>query len=84
MLCWVYVTTVPLTLLTLLTAAAAWSTTGRRRSWHLAAVVIVSIERLATFSYFITTMVTLMASDGVRLAALRALSMGPKSDAAGS
>jgi hypothetical protein len=109
LLFWVYVTTVPLTLLTLFNAAAAWSSAGRRRSWHLAAVGIVIVERLATFSYFIPTMVTLMASDRIGgddvrsalsawlllnhgrhvltlagwLAALRALSMGRRSDAAG-
>lgn len=60
---WVYVTTVPLTLLTLASLVAAWLTEGSMRSWYLAAVCIVIIERIATFSYFIPTMVRLMGTD---------------------
>jgi hypothetical protein len=62
---WVYVTTVPLTLLTALNAIAAWLTHGPKRRWHLAAVAVVIAERLATFSYFIPTMVRLMGSEGI-------------------
>lgn len=63
LLFWVYVTTVPLTLLTVLNAVAAWVTHGPGHRWHLAAVGIIVIERVATFSYFIPTMVRLMGSD---------------------
>lgn len=59
LLFWVYVTTVPLTLLTLANAAAAWVDDGPRRSWWLAAVAITAVERIATFAYFIPTMVRL-------------------------
>jgi hypothetical protein len=69
---WVYVTTVPLTLLTLVNAIAAWSTRGPSRRWHLAAVGIVIAERLATFSYFIPTMMRLMGSEGLADAAVHA------------
>jgi hypothetical protein len=69
---WVYVTTVPLTVLTILNAVAAWLTQGPRRSWHLAAVSVVIAERLATFSYFIPTMVRLMGSEGMAEADVRA------------
>lgn len=62
---WVYVTTVPLTLLTIANLIAAWLTQGPMRSWYLAAVCIVVIERLATFSYFIPAMVRLTATDGL-------------------
>jgi len=61
---WVYATTVPLTLLTIASLVAAWLTRGRMRFWYLTAVCLVIIERLATFSYFIPTMVRLMGTEG--------------------
>lgn len=61
---WAYVTTAPLTLLTIVSLAAAWLTQGPMRFWYLAAVFIVAIERAATFSYFIPTMVRLMSTEG--------------------
>lgn len=57
---WVYVTTVPLTLLTLANLVAAWRDQGPRRYWWLSAAVIVLVERIMTFSYFIPTIVWLM------------------------
>ena len=54
---WAYVTTVPLTLLTLANLVAAWLDRGPRRYWWLAAVAIIVVERSATFSYFIPTMI---------------------------
>jgi hypothetical protein len=60
---WVYVTTVPLTLLTLANLVAAWRERGPRRSWWLGAVAISVVERIATFSYFIPTMVRLMGTE---------------------
>ncbi len=62
---WVYVTTVPFTLLTLANAYLAWKSQGPRRKWHLAAVGILVVERLATFAYFIPTMVGLMGAEGL-------------------
>jgi len=57
---WVYVTTVPLTLLTLANAVAAWrDSTPRRPAWR-AAVAIAVLERVVTFGYFIPRMVSLM------------------------
>jgi hypothetical protein len=61
---WVYVTTVPLTLLTLASVVAAWSTQGPMRFWYLCAVFFVLLERVATFSYFIPTMAGLMSAAG--------------------
>src|SRR5690606_20419087 len=61
---WVYVTTVPLTLLTIASLIAAWTTQGPMRPWYLAAVFIVIVERIATFSYFIPTLVKLMGTEG--------------------
>jgi hypothetical protein len=61
---WAYVTTGPLTLLTLANLFAAWKASGPARGWWLAAVVAVLADRLLTFSYFIPTMIGLMnASD---------------------
>ena len=38
---------------------------GAERKWHLAAVGILVVERLATFSYFIPTMAGLMGAEGL-------------------
>ncbi|PYS31555.1 MAG: hypothetical protein DMG11_00965 [Acidobacteria bacterium] len=56
---WVYVTTVPLTLLTL-AIVAAWWTPNEVRNWWLAAGAAVLVDRVMTFAYFIPTMLTLM------------------------
>jgi hypothetical protein len=57
---WVYVTTVPLTLLTLANFITAWRDRGVLRRWWLAAAGIATIERIFTLSYFVPTMVKLM------------------------
>jgi len=68
----VFVTTVPLTLLTLASLIAAWSTQGPMRPWYLAAVCIIIVERIFTFSYFIPTMVRLMGTEGLPDAEVKA------------
>jgi hypothetical protein len=60
---WVYVTTIPLTLLTLANLVVAWLDRTTRRTWWLAAGTIILFERIATFSYFIPTMIVLTSSD---------------------
>ena len=60
---WVYVTTVPLTLLTLANAIAAWPQRGKLRRWWLGAVGLALAERLFTFGYFVPTMLHLMGDD---------------------
>jgi hypothetical protein len=60
---WVYVSTVPLTLLTLASLIAPWWVTGPLRSWWLVAALAAFLERAMTFGYFIPTMVTLMRND---------------------
>jgi len=57
---WVWVTTVPLTLLTFANLIAAWQAAGHLRVWWLAAVAAALAERLFTFAYFIPTIVGLM------------------------
>ncbi|NNC01733.1 DUF1772 domain-containing protein [Corallococcus exiguus] len=59
---WGVVTTGPLTLLTLASLYFATRATGPLRSWWLAAALVVLVDRVLTFSYFIPTMVRLMQS----------------------
>jgi hypothetical protein len=60
---WVFVTTVPLTLLTLANLYLAWRAPGRVRAWWLTAALAALADRVFTFSYFIPAMVTLMGSE---------------------
>ena len=62
---WAFVTTAPLTLLTLANLIVAWQSQGPRHKWWLGAVVITLLERIATFSYFIPTALRLMGADAV-------------------
>jgi putative effector of murein hydrolase LrgA (UPF0299 family) len=57
---WVFVTTVPLTLLTLANLFVAWRASSPVRWWWLAAGLTALADRMLTFSYFIPTMVGLM------------------------
>lgn len=58
---WAFVTTGPITILTLLSAVLVWKTTGTvRRAW-LVVLGLLLIDRTMTFSYFIPTMVKLMS-----------------------
>jgi hypothetical protein len=57
---WVYVTTVPLTLLTVANLIAARRTGGALRRWWLIAATAALADRVFTFSYFSPTMVGLM------------------------
>ena len=70
---WVYVTTVPLTLLTLAGLVAVRWTAGRVRGWWLAALGAALVDRAMTLTYFIPTMVrltseTMSASEAARVA----------------
>jgi len=60
---WAYVTTVPLTLLTLASLVVAWQSSGPRRDWWLGAAVIILVERIGTFAYFIPTGLKLMRAE---------------------
>jgi hypothetical protein len=63
---WVYVTTVPLTLLTLASLTAAWWTSGPVRGWWLGAGVAALVERVMTFAYFIPAMITLTRGEAFK------------------
>jgi hypothetical protein len=60
---WVYVTTVPLTVLTLASIVAAWWTLDVVRNWWLGAAAAALVDRVMTFAYFIPTMLTLMHNE---------------------
>ncbi len=62
---WAYVTTFPLTLLTIASLWFAWQSAGPERAWWLAAAVVILLERVATFGYFIPSMVSMQGGVGV-------------------
>jgi hypothetical protein len=57
---WAFVSTMPLTLLTLANLFFASRSTGAVRGWWLTAALAALADRVFTFSYFIPTMVGLM------------------------
>jgi|SRR6185295_14901335 len=57
---WAFVTTIPLTLLTLANLLVATRMSGDLRGWWLAAGLAALADRALTFSYFIPTMIGLM------------------------
>jgi hypothetical protein len=57
---WAFVTTMPLTLLTLANLFAASRASGDLRTWWLAAGFAALADRVFTFAYFIPTMIRLM------------------------
>lgn len=63
LLFWIYVTTIPLTLLAVINGIAAWSSEGARRPYWLCAAAVIALERVGTFAYFIPAMVGLAGSD---------------------
>ncbi|WP_020598370.1 hypothetical protein [Spirosoma panaciterrae] len=56
---WAFVTTLPLTVLTLANLVIAWQTNSPNRSLWLAAALISLIERISTFTFFIPTIIRL-------------------------
>jgi hypothetical protein len=57
---WVFVTTIPLTLLAIANTYAAWHATGLLRDWWLAAALAAVADRGFTFAYFIPAMIGLL------------------------
>jgi len=70
---WAFVTTLPLTLLTLANLLAAWRSSGAVRAWWMAAALAAFADRAFTFSYFIPTMVGLMRAPDSPVAAAAAI-----------
>jgi hypothetical protein len=59
---WAFVTTGPLTLLTVASLVLVWGAGGARQDWWLVATALLVVERLMTFGYFIPTMARLQSS----------------------
>jgi|SRR5687768_9017449 hypothetical protein len=72
---WVYVTTIPLTLLSLANLIAAWRTKGTLRSWWLTASAAALLDRIFTFFYFIPTMYQLMTDASLPVPQATALAL---------
>lgn len=62
---WAFVTTGPLTLLTLVNLVLAWRSRGVVRRWWLGAAAVSMADRALTFGYFIPTMLTLMTDEAL-------------------
>ncbi len=60
---WIFVSTIPLTVLTLVNLFLAFRSRGRVRRYWMVAASVALVERLLTFLYFIPTMVRLMSGD---------------------
>jgi len=60
---WAFVTTMPLTLLTLANLVVALQAQEPRHDWWLAAALITLLERIGTFSFFIPTIIKLQRAD---------------------
>jgi hypothetical protein len=64
---WAYVTTVPLTILTLANLVVAWQSQAPEHYWWLGASLITLTERIATFTFFIPTAIKLMHPERLSL-----------------
>ncbi len=68
---WAFVTTGPLTLLTVANLVAALQTQGPARAWWLTAAIVTLVERAATFGYFIPTIIRLQRTPTLTPTAVR-------------
>ena len=68
---WAFVTTGPLTLLTVANLVAALRTQGPARAWWLTAAIVTLVERAATFGYFIPTIIRLQRTPTLTQTAVR-------------
>lgn len=60
---WAFVTTGPLTLLTLANLMLVWLSPSPAHTWWLAAVLVTLLERIGTFTFFIPTIIRLQQSN---------------------
>lgn len=58
---WAFISTGPLTLMTLASCVVAWDQATARKQWWLGAATIMLCERIGTFGYFIPRMLAMMA-----------------------
>ncbi len=69
---WAFTTTIPLTLLTLGSLFIAWGDRQPLHQYWLSAALVTLVDRLATFSYFIPTMLRLQRASGMSASDVRA------------
>lgn len=62
---WVFVTTGPLTMLTLASLVLSWRARGAVRRWWLTAAIVSTADRAVTFAYFIPGLLILMTDTGL-------------------
>lgn len=60
---WAFVTTVPLTLLTLANLTMAWQSLQPGQAWWFGAALITLVERIGTFAFFIPTAIKLQQAN---------------------
>lgn len=72
---WGFTTTVPLTLLTAANVVVGWQSAGAKREWWMGAALIIVVERIGTFVYFIPTAISLMRADAELPANLEATAL---------
>lgn len=57
---WIFVTSIPLTLLTIISIVFVLKSKGELKKWWGVALVAALLDRIMTFAYFVPTMVSLM------------------------
>jgi hypothetical protein len=62
---WAYVTTVPLTLLTVAALVETWNPANARDRWWFAAAAFMLVERAGTLSYFIPRLLKMLEPAGL-------------------
>lgn len=70
---WSFVTTIPLTLLTIANLILAWQSAPPAHSWWLAAALITLAERIGTFTFFIPTAIKFQQANQQPMAQLNRL-----------
>lgn len=72
---WMFVTTGPLTILTLVNLVLAFLSASPRHDWWLGAALIVLLERIGTFAFFIPTAIKLGNADQLNAPTASALAI---------
>ena len=70
---WAMVTTMPLTLLTIANLVIACKSTGDLHNWLLTATLIILVERIGTFTFFIPTIIKLSKPENASASSLATL-----------
>jgi hypothetical protein len=65
---WAFVTTIPLTLLTIVNLVFAYKAMAPLHEWWVCATIIVLLERIGTFTFFIPTAIKLQKAENLPVA----------------